>query len=1262
MHRPTKTHSLRYSTALAGGLALALSFKPWPANALPQGGQVTGGQADITVNGSALTVSQSSARAVLDWSSFDVAGGEKVQFDQPSSTAIALNRIHDIKPSHIDGSLTANGQVWLINRHGVVFGQNAQVNVGGLLATTSDIDNDRFMAGDYRFDQPGEADGAIRNAGTIRVAPGGLAAFAAAEVTNSGLIEAHLGKVQLASGDTFAIDLHGDGLINLQASEAITEQLVSHSGVIIADGGTVLLTTADAEKAISSLVNVEGVIRANSIDEVNGEVVLLAGGDNGKVVNSGTIMARGDDAGERGGAVRMAAKTIEQKGAIRVDAQADAGKVEIVAAESYTETADAVISAASAEAAGGEVNLQGYRIEREGVIMAAGTTQGGSVEIDFTDQYKDRAGAFIEASATQGDGGSIHIEGGDDASLYSEGTYLAGGVNFGGTINLLSGEKVVLVGAQLSVTGGSGGGIVRIGGDFQGSGGFRRSRFTMLDHNTLVYADATDDGDGGTVIVWADQATGFYGSISAQGGANGGDGGLVETSGKIYLDARGNVNTLAPHGATGLWLLDPTDITISSAADTGTMTWTGTQFEDTTTATSNLNVTTLQNQLASTNVLVTTASGLGGTGNITVQNAVTWSSGNSLTLFADNDITVSANITYTGAGASLRLQADNDIIMNTSADITATGAGGLTITLNSNRDGAGTGAIVMGSGTSLVSNGGDITLGGGNDPAATAAVGTSSNIDGLNIAGDINAGGGNISLRGTGGANIGGSFNNGVYVNGGMISTTGAGAITVVGQGGGSTGGSVNHGIRISGNFATQHGDISLTGTSVRQNGGTDLGIFFVGGTIQSTGSASISLIGHGNASTSDAHGIVLGGNSVPAPNAASIISHDGDIVITGDSTGATGHGIGIGLYDTGFSAYTTGAGNITFTGTGIGGLSDIAMLGAIPAVVGNGLETGDVTLNANTLNLSNTTFQTSGNVWFKPRTAGTTLGVGAGAGTLNLSNALLNNITAGSITIGDATNTGTMEINTPAALAESITFITRNGADITLSGQINSSHNGNAIILASGDDIHNLAGAGVFNLTGGGRWLLYSQSPLEDTKGGLAGYAKRYNKSYASYGPGSVVESGNVWMYSIAPAITITADSKSRAFGSANPAFTYQVAGLIDGDTAASALTGNLTTSAKAGSPPGTYAIAQGTLADMLGYTIAGFNVGSLTVNYDSSSTASTWLNSVTATTRFAEERVAETAVRPSPGNKLAFSPSERLLRELMIYGPEAMPLLMLE
>ena len=131
-----------------------------------------------------------------------------------------------------------------------------------------------------------------------------------------------------------------------------------------------------------------------------------------------------------------------------------------------------------------------------------------------------------------------------------------------GSINLL-GNQIGLIDARLDASSPNGGGNVRVGGDYQGRGPMATAARVFVDADSTIQVDALDQGDGGRVILWADEATEFYGHISARGGATSGDGGFVEVSGKQDLGFRGTVDTQAINGSDGTLLLDPTDITVT---------------------------------------------------------------------------------------------------------------------------------------------------------------------------------------------------------------------------------------------------------------------------------------------------------------------------------------------------------------------------------------------------------------------------------------------------------------------------------------------------------------------------------------------------------------------------------------------------------------------------------------------------------------------------------------------------------------------------
>ena len=259
-------------------LSLLVTSVGMNAFANPSDGVVAAGQASISASGKKLDVHQQSDKAVIDWRGFDIAVDEHTQFHQPSSAAIALNRVNSTSASRIDGQLTANGNVVIVNQNGVMFGAGATVDVNGLVVSTSDIENDDFMADQpLAFTKPGQPDAAIVNEGSITAAESGLVGLVAPQVTNKGMIQARLGHVALASGDTATIDIYGDGLLEIALSDDVTKQLVSNEGSITADGGVVTLQAAAARNIIDTLVSNKGTLQSNTVAAKRGNINLHAG-------------------------------------------------------------------------------------------------------------------------------------------------------------------------------------------------------------------------------------------------------------------------------------------------------------------------------------------------------------------------------------------------------------------------------------------------------------------------------------------------------------------------------------------------------------------------------------------------------------------------------------------------------------------------------------------------------------------------------------------------------------------------------------------------------------------------------------------------------------------------------------------------------------------------------------------------------------------------------------------------------------------------
>ncbi|MBI3386843.1 MAG: filamentous hemagglutinin N-terminal domain-containing protein, partial [Deltaproteobacteria bacterium] len=590
--------------SILSGLVAAQVFVSSTAFALPTDPKVVAGQATVGQSAPAsMQIQQGTQNAIINWGGFGIAGNESVVFQQPSASSVVLNRVIGASPSDIFGRLTANGQIFLVNPNGIFFARGAQVETGGLVASTLGISNESFMSGRYTFQKDGAA-GSVVNAGTITTLSG-YAALIGPQVANSGVINARLGTAALAAGDRVTLDMVGDGLINVHVDQAAVNASALNSGTIIADGGNVLMTARSANALLDTVVNTTGVIRANTMTERGGSII-IDGGDKGVVSVSGTLQASGQRAGEKGGTVKVL---------------------------------------------------------------------------------------------------------GEYVGLFDN--------------------------AKINASGDAGGGTVLIGGNFQGKGPEHNAFRTYVGPNASIHADAVTNGDGGKVVVWSNDTTRYYGSISVRGGAQSGDGGFVEISGKHNLAFDGKVDTTAPHGKAGSLLLDPDNITI---------------VVDTTGAN--------DAQVGATDGTVAFADG--GTTSFTISETALEGvgSGTNILLQANVDITVNAGLTggltlAQTAGQSVQFSAGNNVTISSPM---STQGGSITLSANhaTGTTPSGTGKVVLNSAGSLTSNGGNITL---TNNASSSAI---------DLGANVNAGGGTVS------------FQNAVNLTA-DVAVTGNGAVTFVG-------------------------------------------------------------------------------------------------------------------------------------------------------------------------------------------------------------------------------------------------------------------------------------------------------------------------------------------------------------------------------------------------------------------------------------------------------------------------------------------------
>jgi filamentous hemagglutinin family protein len=267
---PFSLKSLR-TPLLATTAICAVIIVAHPASAQsPTGGAVVAGAAGIAQAGAVTTINQSSQKAIINWQGFSVGAQNTVNFNQPNSSAATLNRVIGNERSVIDGAINANGQVFIVNSNGVLFGKGAQVNVGGLVASTLDISNNASVVNQGRIRARGGGQG------------GGYVALLGKTVSNEGVIAAKLGTVAMASGEQITLNFGGDSLLDVTIDKGTLNALVQNKRAIIANGGQVIMTAKAADQVLSAQVNNSGIIQARTM-------AALKGGNSGGSSNGGKV-------------------------------------------------------------------------------------------------------------------------------------------------------------------------------------------------------------------------------------------------------------------------------------------------------------------------------------------------------------------------------------------------------------------------------------------------------------------------------------------------------------------------------------------------------------------------------------------------------------------------------------------------------------------------------------------------------------------------------------------------------------------------------------------------------------------------------------------------------------------------------------------------------------------------------------------------------------------------------------------------------------
>lgn len=433
----------------------------------------------------------------------------------------------------------------------------------------------------------------------------------------------------------------------------------------------------------------------------NGHLVLV--NQSGITVGAGAVV---DTAGFTASALKMSdADALAGRmrfgdgstgGTVSVRGQVLARSGDVVLVGSTVDTTqDALIQAPNGStilAAGNQVEITGRGLEGIAMTVQApgnsavnlGTLRGDAVAI-FAGTLR-HSGAIQATQATL-EGGRVVLKAAGDATVDGNATIAATGT-VGGRVDVLGQHVGLTDRARIDVSGANGGGQVRIGGDYQGkNAAIANAQTAYVGQDVSIRANATDNGNGGRVIVWSDDTTRAYGAIEARGGALGGHGGFVETSGHRVLSVSGmRVDTRAAQGAVGTWLLDPADITITHAASSTSPLVGGVNGSLSSITDADINA-----ALNTTDVTISTSTASGtGTGNITFDSSASaigisngTSSARTLNLNADSNIVFAGanGTTFKSLGSTSSLQVmlnvsgSNAIVTNAGSSVTLDGSG-----------------------------------------------------------------------------------------------------------------------------------------------------------------------------------------------------------------------------------------------------------------------------------------------------------------------------------------------------------------------------------------------------------------------------------------------------------------------------------------------------------------------------------------------------------------------------------------------------------
>ena len=997
---------------------------------LPQGPDVQIGDPFITSDGTEMTIDAGvHDKTWIDWTGgFNIGVENTVNNIGPSAAAAILHNDISGAISDIQGALNGNCNVFLLNPSGILFAPTAQINVTGLITSTLMMSQDDFKAGNYLFKNEvlTEDLGSIINEGAITATGTGGVTMIGGTVKNKGIINANLGNVNLVSGEEVALSIDGAGHIQAVVNKEILSNIydkdgnkidtaIENVGDIIANGGRIYMETEAVEGVFDTLVNQEGIVRAGSMVEREGKIIITSD-SKGIVQNTGTLDVSAIEDGVDGGEIEMRGDMVGQFGEVHADAlgAGDGGTINIYADDTVALSSGSITTAnANVDGSGGEVIVyspetalfwQDARIEAKG-----GSASGDGGFVETSGRKHLELYMTPDASAPNGIGGmwlidpeNIEITGAT-ANITATGTdpivYDPTAIDTGTTIDVATINTALNTGVGVTVdttSGGSGDGTITVTG--------------------AIAKTADTGGDGSNLILDADQDIIVNNTISS-------------TVGVL------NVTFQTPDGNI--------DINFAITTNGGTFTSTGVAFDNTGGA-------------------ITTGAGsvtINQTGAITIGANI--STDNDIDIDTSSTFSATAGVTITGGG-----DLDTFTIDALGIDLNTTGGGQLvqtgtgTITLVST--GAANDitldetAINISDGILSITSAGDIladkatgiaeiTADGDVELHATGIGATNS----LDIG--LDADGGTLTVDSNGNATVNidattaNAFDsivitqavadNDINIENANVNDV----VTITGAGGGVTltdvdmvteGANFTYTLEeASHNIAITNIDASIGNVDITSAG--DVTVTAAGGGIVASGASNITLTSSGMMTVSDP--VTTNGGSFTSTgttfdNTGGMIGTSGGVVTIYHTDNVT---VG--------AAIAAGAAAVNITASGVDHLFDnnAAITGNAATIIADdmALEGGTINVGANIVTL-------------EPYTSGVAIDLGTNsvaAATLSLTDAELDTITATTLKIG-ATDAGAISVTsalTPGAIT-----------NLSLLSNLNVSQTGSSTITVTGLNI----------------------------------------------------------------------------------------------------------------------------------------------------------------------------------------------------------------